>query len=116
MSCQTKMDQFHNLTLSSSLMFLASYDTRGHVCPPQLSDIEKKCLKLEYKVLFKGNLELLYPEYESKQRGGGGGGYSDRLCGGVSQPHVLEDSAVCRALAALWGAGCCCPGVFVPTL
>lgn len=37
-------------------------------------------------------------------------------CLGFSQPHVLEEAAVLRALAALWGTGCCCPGVCVPTL
>lgn len=114
MSCQTKMNQFHNLTLSNSLMFLACYEhTRMYLSTITVSDIGEKCLKLEYKILSKGNLEFLYPENRSKQRGE----YSDRrLCLGFSQPHVLEEAAVLRALAALWGTGCCCPGVCVPTL
>jgi hypothetical protein len=60
-------------------------------------------------------LELLYLEYESKQRE-----YSDGrlfIFGGFSLPHVLEEAAALRALAAKWGGtGCCCPGVLAPTL
>lgn len=59
-------------------MFLACYE-HMRIClfTITVSDVGKKCLKLEYKILSKGNLELLYPENESKQREE----YSDRrLC------------------------------------
>lgn len=79
-------------------MFLACYEhTRMCLSTITVSDVGKKCLK--YKILSKGNLELLYPENGSKQREGE---YGDRrLCLGFSQPHVLEEAAVRRALAAL---------------
>lgn len=39
------------------------------------------------------------------------------IFGGFGPPHVLEEAAALRALAARWGGiGCCGPGVLAPTL
>ena len=84
--------------------------------PITISDVEKNNMPetgIQNTVQRKFGI-FLYPEYKSKQ----GKRSSDKAVR-VSHPHVLEEAAaaaVLRALAALWGTGCCGPGVFAPTL